>query len=360
MAGSAEALARFRQGPAAERPGLAAALSAGEDAPVRVALVPSDALRRAVEESTANLPQDFGGGPITDVTRGMRWACVGLKTGASPGFRAVVQAAGAEAARTLAKIGATFLDEAKELAGPAALAGLEPRVEGDRVTVSADAAKIAAALEAPVRQAREAAARTQCANNLKQIGLAMHNYHAAHNTFPPRFSAGKDGKPLLSWRVHVLPFLAQKALYDEFHLDEPWDSPHNKALISRMPVTYACPSTNKALAARGETTYVVPAGAATIFPGATGVKIQDVTDGTSNTVLAVDAGEAAAVVWTKPDDWEVGDAPKAAALFGQHGEGGNVLFGDGSVRFLKKSIKLEVLKHLLTRNGGEAVANDDL
>ena len=93
-----------------------------------------------------------------------------------------------------------------------------------------------------VGAAREAARRAQCTNNLKQIGLAMHNYVAAHNNaFPAPALPGKDGKPALSWRVALLPYLEQQSLYDRFHLDEPWDSPHNKALIKEMPAVFTCP-----------------------------------------------------------------------------------------------------------------------
>ncbi|HMC89933.1 MAG TPA: DUF1559 domain-containing protein, partial [Gemmataceae bacterium] len=79
------------------------------------------------------------------------------------------------------------------------------------------------------------AADTKCANNLKQLGLALHNYHDTYGRFPAVANFDKDGKPLLSWRVHLLPFLDEGQLYREFHLNEPWDSAHNKKLVSRLP-----------------------------------------------------------------------------------------------------------------------------
>src|SRR5437588_6801844 len=93
-----------------------------------------------------------------------------------------------------------------------------------------------------VQAAREAARRAQCTNNLKQIGLAMHNYHSSNNCFPPAFTTDRDGKPLLSWRVLLLPYLECSSLYANFHLDEPWDSPHNRPLVNQMPSVFACPS----------------------------------------------------------------------------------------------------------------------
>ena len=90
---------------------------------------------------------------------------------------------------------------------------------------------------------RRAAARTQCVNNCKQIVLAFHNYHQQARQLSARIlSHSKDGKPLLSWRVLILPFLDQQALYDQFHLDEPWDSPHNRTLIAKMPAIFRCPA----------------------------------------------------------------------------------------------------------------------
>src|SRR5262249_10846274 len=124
----------------------------------------------------------------------------------------------------------------------------------------------------------------QCQNNLRQIGLALHNYHDAYGNFPPQASFDKSGKPLLSWRVHILPFLEQEELDREFHLDEPWDSDHNKKLIDRMPPIYRCPK--QKLKESGKTTYLAPVGEKAIFSGGQkGMRLSDVIDGTSNTML---------------------------------------------------------------------------
>ena len=93
-----------------------------------------------------------------------------------------------------------------------------------------------------VRSAREAARRAQCTNNLKQIGLALFNYEDIQGRLPAAAIADKDGRPLLSWRVAILPYLECSSLYSKFHLDEPWDSPSNLALLESMPLVYACPS----------------------------------------------------------------------------------------------------------------------
>ena len=102
-------------------------------------------------------------------------------------------------------------------------------------------------------------------NNLKQIALALHNYHAAMGSFPATASMSKDGKPLLSWRVHILPYLEQDNLFKQFKLDEPWDSEHNKALIAKMPDIYRSPAQK---VGDGKTTYLAPMGKNTVIaPG---------------------------------------------------------------------------------------------
>ena len=95
-----------------------------------------------------------------------------------------------------------------------------------------------AALLPAIRNAQVALDRARSTNNLKQIGLAFHNFHETNNHFPADIRS-KDGKPLLSWRVAILPFLGQGELFNEFRQDEPWDSPHNKALIAQMPAVFA-------------------------------------------------------------------------------------------------------------------------
>ena len=146
----------------------------------------------------------------------------------------------------------------------------------------------------------------RCVNNEKQIALAIHNYISAHKLlFPPAYTTDKAGKPLLSWRVLILPYLEQEALFKEFHLDEPWDSEHNRTLIAKMPATYRCPLENADTARQGKTRYLAPRGPSTIFRGAEPISLRDVTDGTSNTIMVLETGDDQAVIWTKPDDWEV-------------------------------------------------------
>ena len=141
----------------------------------------------------------------------------------------------------------------------------------------------------------------QSINNMKMIMLAMHNYHDANKRFPPAYKADKEGKPLLSWRVLILPMIEQADLYNQFHLDEPWDSENNKKLIAKMPAEYRSPNSK---AGEGKTNYLTVRGENTVFPGKQGVRIADITDGTSFTIAIVEASDEKAVIWTKPDDFE--------------------------------------------------------
>ncbi|HTU19628.1 MAG TPA: DUF1559 domain-containing protein [Gemmataceae bacterium] len=101
--------------------------------------------------------------------------------------------------------------------------------------------------EPALTSGREPTARSQSHNNLKQMILAMYNYQdtVMEHSLPPAALVDRQGRPLLSWRVLILPFLEQQNLYNEFHLDEPWDSPHNLRQLPRMPKVYSSPSFQK-------------------------------------------------------------------------------------------------------------------
>lgn len=221
----------------------------------------------------------------------------------------------------------------------------------------AAAGAVIAMLLPAVQSGREAARRSQCINNLKQMALAFHNYHSAMDEFPSAITDA-DGTPLLSWRVAILPYIEQQDLYNEFHLDEAWDSPHNKALIARMPAVYACPSDPSS--GPGETHYRATVGEGGLFrePGQpTGIR--EITDGTSNTILVAEATEG--VEWTKPEGLPVQAGPDTPvpSYGSKHPGGFNAAFCDGSVRFLKLTIDQKTLHALLTPRGGEVIRADD-
>jgi prepilin-type processing-associated H-X9-DG protein len=367
FAGTNEALDRARKLKPVDRTELNSALTALGNTQAELVLMPSADSRKVVEELLPTLPQELGGGPITALTQGMKWTAAGLIADPEPRMQWLVQATDAKAAQALNVLGKSvlkYLRESRDVARVVPDLGrladdLQTEVNQDRISVVVDPAKASAWAAALLKPMRQTAGRTQCINNLKQIGLALHNYYSAHNVFPPAYTVDKAGKPLLSWRVLILPYLEQDALYKEFHLDEPWDSPHNRTLIERIPPPYLCPNAGFKKADQGKTTYLAPRGPATVFPGSEGVKIPKVTDGTSNTIFVADAPRDRAVIWTKPDDWDVQNDASLKAIFGAHPGGTNFLFVDGSVQFLKDSLNPETLKKLLSKDGGEVVGSDE-
>ncbi len=220
---------------------------------------------------------------------------------------------------------------------------LAPKVEGNRLTMRVDLKGLTgSAAGAFLGQATLGAMkRTELnvvKNHLKQLALALHNYHDVNQHFPPAAIRDAQGRPLLSWRVMLLPYLEEGKLYKQFHLDEPWDSEHNKPLIAKMPDVFTPRSIR--LRAEGKTTLLVPVGKQTIFGPKDGVPIRDITDGTSTTILIVDADEGQAVVWTRPDDLNVDGIDARQALFGTRKDGVSC-DGRRLVRFLRTAIRHE-------------------
>jgi hypothetical protein len=206
-----------------------------------------------------------------------------------------------------------------------------------------------------IQAARMAARRTQSMNNLKMIMLSMLNYESALGAYPTQAKYSADGKPLLSWRVLVLPFIEENALYQQFHLDEPWDSEHNKALIPLMPAVFLDPA-SKHTTADGLTNYLASSGPGALMNGTSaGTPIRTITDGTSNTIAVVQVSDERAVPWTKPEDWSA-DAPNPVAGLG--GLSPNIFlagFCDGHVMAVAQTLDPTVLRSLTTIAGGEAV-----
>jgi hypothetical protein len=205
----------------------------------------------------------------------------------------------------------------------------------------------------------EAARRMQCTSNLKQLALALLNYESAHGTFPPAYVTDKDGKRLYSWRVLILPYLDCRDLYEAFHLDESWDSPHNRPLMQTYINVFHCPSDPSGAAE--QTSYVMVVGPHMASEGPKGRSLREIRDGTANTILLVEMSNSG-ICWSEPRDWEVPDGPIAVNdpnVPGPRSEHParvvSVAFCDGSSKSLKESIDPKLLRALLTVDGGEDV-----
>jgi hypothetical protein len=187
------------------------------------------------------------------------------------------------------------------------------------------------------------------------LGIAMHNYHDQHRRFPPAAVCGPDGKPLLSWRVLILPYLNEDDLFNQFHLDEPWDGPHNIHLISQMPPIYGPYKGDPP--ANGMTYFRVFVGPGAAFEGTTGLTFNDFKDGTSNTILIVEGWDP--VPWTKPEDFPYDPNSPLPRLGGIVKDGGfRAAFADGSVHIFSKDAPEETIRAFITRNGNEKIPWD--
>jgi Ca-activated chloride channel family protein len=208
---------------------------------------------------------------------------------------------------------------------------------------------------------RRESRRKQCEANLKRLGLAFQEFNGEHGHFPAPCMRKRDGTPLLSWRVALLPYLGYRPLFERFHLDEPWDSLHNRLLLAEMPAELACPGV--AGPHFGQTGYLVvvgpkigPTGVHTTFDPSRGAEMREITDGTSNTVVVMETN--ALIPWTEPDDlhWLPGTPP--AEIMSPHPGGAHVLLADGQTRFLKNTTQPVVLSSVLTIDGGEVISAD--
>ncbi len=260
-------------------------------------------------------------------------------------------------------------------------AALQIQQEGAKLVVEVDHGSqltqdlVKHVLGPAVQDARNAARRNQQTNNFKQVALAMLNYESSTKSLPAASAiVDKDGKPLLSWRVAILPYLEQQALYNEFRLDEPWDSEHNLKLAKTVPSVFIDPR-HPELAAEGKTTILLPVHSESIFRPlaelgapvetnflgkkffrAPGTQLKEVTDGLSNTILTVEVPPERAVVWTRPDDWEVDLEKPLEGLIAEGRTTATVGYSDGSVQTLDlDKINPETLRALLTRAGKEVV-----
>jgi len=190
--------------------------------------------------------------------------------------------------------------------------------------------------------------KTSDVDNMKQIAFAFHNFHDSFTRFPPADAHLVDGKPLLSWRVHMLPFLGHAELYKQFNLQEPWDSPQNSALLEKMPDVFACDGVSQP----GYTSIMTFSGKGTPFTGGPGPKIRNFTDGSSNTILVVKAGPDKAVPWTQPVDLPLDPANPISAL-GQSANGSFLCaIADGSVRTISAGIPPQTLKNAIQPDDG--------
>ncbi len=302
-----------------------------------------------------------------------RWLSLEIAVDAPPQLkpRMALEARDAEAAQAFAKLWenlpavvADFGENKRAIAQMKGFAELvvglfpakiaEKRVDialtSDRAQVEKLTALLSKATEAALESSRQAA-RMQ---NFKEVALGILNYESARKHLPGPAILNKDGRPLLSWRVAILPYLDDQNLYlyRQFHLDEPWDSPHNLKLLKKMPSVYG-DHAYPALAREGKTTVVAPIGSKTVFDTKDGTRFPEISDGTAYTILVVEAPAEKAVPWTKPADWEVDMAHPKRGLERTDRDRFIAAYCDGSVSVIPANADEKTLRENLTRDGGE-------
>ena len=169
------------------------------------------------------------------------------------------------------------------------------------------------ALLLPAEQSAPGVARRmQCTNNMKQIALALHNYGQVYKCFPPAYIADKNGKPMHSWRVLILPYLEGcESLYKQYNFNEPWDGPNNKKLLAARPAVFRCPGGDD-VDPQGatETSYVAVVGAQRGLAGREAAESSAISRRDLETIMVVEAADAG-IQWTEPKDLSL-DALEAA------------------------------------------------
>lgn len=362
LLGPAELIESALSSPRPQRASVETALAAAGDAPLAVVIAPSADQRRVLTTMLPQLPAADGGDILRAWATDAEWTTLAFVPEQS--FRIIVHADSPARAAALATSLQAFLkgtiSKVRSINGqPAELgtlvAAFEQSVTANDVVLTADLKKLPPG-NSIFRQAADGALqqvrRREAFRSLKLVGLGMHNYHDVNKRFPDTAIRGADGKPLLSWRVQLLPYLDQKALYDEFHLDEPWDSEHNRKLIERMPEVYRMPTGLP----QGKTAIVLPIGAATAWPNGRGLNIREFIDGTSKTIMAVEADDEHAVTWTQPADLAFDPAKPTAGLGSRFGQGFLALSADGAAHFLPLDTDPETLRQLFTPAGKEPVS----
>lgn len=388
-----------RTGTVKPREGFLNAWNAVEDYPIKIMVSPPTYLKKVLKEIPLKFPRPFDKIDLEKLIGGLAWKAAGFDP-AKPEFYAVAEAESEIAAKEiqiqshllLNTIGNVFCEWAGEGLEREAIPAQEkelirtfagmltpenrktiietliPEPQGKRFVLKAESEEIESFtenamplivkfFESQIRAAHEAARRMQCTNNLKQIMIAFHNYHDTNGSFPPAFTVDDNGKPLHSWRVLILPYMEQKALYDSIKLDEPWNSEHNKKFHDMMPPIYRCPSCTLWNEKR-ETTYCMVVGEDTLGKtDGNGIKLRQITDGTSNTIGVLE--RKTSECWMAPVDITQKDTyfginRRHNGIGSEHTEGVNAAYCDGSVRFISETIDLDVLKAILSIAGGES------
>ncbi|MGD9719632.1 MAG: M56 family metallopeptidase [Pirellulales bacterium] len=219
-----------------------------------------------------------------------------------------------------------------------------------RTTIAPDIGRDLADVVGP---ARVALRRNKSANKIRQLSIALHNYHDMYKRFPTATVIGPDGKTPHSWRLEMLPLLGKKELYEKYRLNEPWDSEHNRALIPEGADLFSVPEDTS----NNDCGYFLLVGPGTAFdPAEPRPAVRTIRDGTVNTLGIVEAKRS--IPWSKPEDIEVDPNKPLPQLGGFFPGGFDAGMLDASVFFLPDNLDEATMRALISRAGREIVTRD--
>ncbi len=361
-------LNRFKALKTADRPEIEAAMKLQGKSPIRILFGPSMGLKGMAQMMLTGTPVEIDQELVTETVKQVQSVSFGVTPGELR-INIAAQFPSEELPQKLETELVRMLEQAMKDEVPegveAMIATLKPLFEDflpkankNRLIVVINEKKLDKHLETATAfvllpatlAAREAAKRMQCTNYIKQIGLAFHNYHDTHHALPPLYTVDADGKPLHSWRVLILPFLEETALYEQIRLDEPWDSEHNSQFHDRVVRAYQCPS-NPAAKPGANCCYSVIAGEAFVpaktEKAMTGLGFSAMRDGTSNTIGIIEVRKP--FCWMDPtQDVTLADLEQFKPGQGRIGSShsGGFIMGllDGSVHFISDTTDPQILK----------------
>ena len=200
--------------------------------------------------------------------------------------------------------------------------------------------------------------RTMGLSNAKQIADALNSYQRAYGSYPTPTVVDASGMPLYSWRVLILPQLGYTSLYNDFQLDQTWDSPTNSSLVSRMPPEFACPNNSAALAMH-ETNFALITGPGTMFPSGKAVDPNAMSDDPAETLLLVETKDGVAT-WTQPADLNISFGVKLGKtpmrdIGGNYPDCAVAVMVDGTAIAIEPNISRASLDAIISPNGNEKV-----
>lgn len=217
---------------------------------------------------------------------------------------------------------------------------------------------VALALIVPaIQQAREAARRTQSKNNLKQIGLALHNYIDSFRCLPPGGVFNESGTPFTGWPVQIMPYMDASPQYNQINFNFPWDDARNQAVFRQSySQSYQNPGVEPTTDSEGYFLFHYTGNERLLFPNSS-VTLTDITDGTEQTILA---GEILGdfIPYAQPGNWRnprVGIHLSPQSFGRPNADGALILMADGAVHWISKAINLGVFAALGTPAGNENI-----